>query len=118
MKTYEKPLVMVNNDLAECVYAASGASSNYVLTRDYAGDSYNMYEDYWITFTDLPSSNVENQISVNLQVSGATVSKACMLTHKSGDAYGSGNTVTVNLNGWTNRVQIRIYCDKHDFTIR
>ena len=27
MKTYEKPLVMVNNDLAEGVYAASGAGA-------------------------------------------------------------------------------------------
>lgn len=27
MKTYEKPLVMVNNDLAEGVYAASGGTS-------------------------------------------------------------------------------------------
>ena len=32
MKTYEKPLVMVNNDLAEGVYAASGGTSVTVPT--------------------------------------------------------------------------------------
>ena len=60
MKTYEKPLVMVNNDLAEGVYAASGVgnntviSSKYTLTRKYAGDRHNMYEQYIIKFPYLP----------------------------------------------------------------
>lgn len=39
MKTYEKPLVMVNNDLAEGVYAASGGTSVTVPTLRITSDN-------------------------------------------------------------------------------
>ena len=51
MKTYEKPLVMVNNDLAEGVYAASGASAGGGNTSDAASGNltftFSRYDGDW-----------------------------------------------------------------------
>lgn len=121
MKTYDKPFVMVNNDLAEGVYAASGAgnntviSSKYTLTRKYAGDQYNMYEQYIIKFPDLPESGVQNKISVDLTVNGSGVTSAWAMN--TGSYSYNGKSITINLDGWQNWMEFQVECSAHDFTL-
>lgn len=112
---------MVNNDLAEGVYAASGAgdntviSSKYALTRKYAGDQYNMYEQYIIKFPDLPESGVQNKISVDLTVNGSGVTSAWAMN--TGSISYNGKSVTINLDGWRNWMEFQVECSAHDFTL-
>ena len=70
MKTYEKPLVMVNNDLAEGVFAASGGTSVTVPTLRITSDNGFGYGqavfDY--NFGDLVGKNVVMKVVYNKKI--------------------------------------------------
>ncbi len=48
MKKYEKPIVMINEDLAEGVYAASGASACYTMKKPEINQTYANGRSYYV----------------------------------------------------------------------
>lgn len=97
MKTYEKPLVMVNNDLAEGVYAASGAGAvgngAYSL-KEVAAWSQN--KQYDVDFTNTSSEEVDS-VTVVMTIHGDVYSITGNIS-----ATITGNTVTVTYNNHGN----------------
>lgn len=102
--SYQKPFVMMNDDLAEGVYAASGeasgassetpvASYSLSLTNSWDGN-----KQYSITITNNTDETLST-ISVNLKVNGN-------VTGISGNVSGTinGSTATVTFNNYGNGI--------------
>lgn len=100
MKTYEKPLVMVNNDLAEGVYAASGggqisgptANGTYYLKKQ---ESWSGNTKYNVDITNTSSEKVDAvTIVIGLQGTidqvGGNISNPII----------GGNTLTVTFDNY------------------
>ena len=97
--SYQKPLVLSNEDLAEGIYAASGtpaASATYTLTQTNAWDGNKQYN---ITFTNNSNQQLDS-ITVTVNVSGN-------VTGISGNVSGviNGNTADITFNNYGNGIE-------------
>lgn len=99
---YEKPIVLLQNDLAEGVYAASGApvtsdsGATYTLAQTNAWDGNKQYN---ITFTNHSSEKVDS-VTVMLNVHGN-------VTSIGGNVSGAvnGNTAVVTFSNYGNGIE-------------
>ena len=120
MNKYLKPMIIENADMPEGVYMASGTGTdsgkakNYTIIQKYAGDAYNLYEQFQIVFSDLPQSGVENEFRVDLKVSGSATSA---FAFNGGSCTLNGDTLTINFKAWTNYMDFQINCITHDISI-
>lgn len=106
--SYQKPLVMMNDDLAEGVYAASGTvedgtqgagtgpAASYTLQQTNAWDGNKQYD---ITFTNKKNEQVPS-VTVTLKVKGS-------VTSIGGNVSGSvnGSTATITFNNYGNGIE-------------
>ena len=97
---YEKPIVLTTDDLAEGVYAASGASESggatYTLKQTNAWDGNKQYD---ITFTNNSNEKV-GSVTVTLKANGNVSSIG-------GNVSGtvSGSTASVTFNNYGNGIE-------------
>lgn len=115
MKNYEKPIVMINEDMAEGVYAASGDCWTIRVERDQADaggySTYRMYADHstalqhisqattiTVTFsTQISKAEYEDKgVAVSVSGNSVTLSRE---TH--GNSYLSGDNFKSLLKVWT-----------------
>ena len=121
MKKYERPMVYRIEQNTEGVYLASGSPDggnvDYTLTRHYAGDSYNMYEQWYITFEGIPSGTISNASAV-VQIDGTGVTSVSVSSDQQADVSLSGDQIYVTLHGYVTKVLFTVNCSSHSFTLR
>ena len=106
MKKYEKPMILVNEELAEGVYAASGALggadtasasvSDVKLTQE--GNQYNKVNTYTVTITNSGNEELTNW-SVSITVASGTATNATVYNGWLAAASLSGNKITITPGG-------------------
>ena len=119
MKTYERPLVMVNNDLAEGVYAASGASAGGGNTSDAASGNltftFSRYDRDWgngglaVFIADSSSfagKKATVSITTNIDVADGWVDGA-------GKAY-SGKSIVLNWHSAPSSIVLHVRIEGND----
>lgn len=110
MKKYEKPVVIVNEELAEGIYTASGDSDNVdagvannaisvgSVKEKTVGDQWNKTNTYGVTIKN--SGNTESKDwSVTVTVSQGTATGAQVYNGWQASASLSGNTITITSGG-------------------
>ena len=104
MKNYEKPMILVNEELAEGVYAASGvlsgagiaSVSDVALTQE--GNQWNKVNTYTVTITNTGSENLTDW-SVSISVTSGTATSATVYNGWLAAASLSGNKITITPGG-------------------
>lgn len=104
MKNYEKPMILVNEEFAEGVYAASGALggadtasvSDVKLTQK--GNQYNKVNTYTVTITNSGNEELTNW-SVSITVASGTATNATVYNGWLAAASLLGNTITITPGG-------------------
>lgn len=117
-RKYEKPVLFASKVSGEGVYLASGAGTDYTVTRVQNPPSEHYpTARYQIVFTSLPSSSgqFEQEAYASLQVQGANVTSVAAEANCT--VASSGNMIEVHLKAFTNVAQIAVTCDKHTFTV-
>ena len=91
MKTYQKPVISIDEGLAEGVYAESGASEvsvDLLQKTEYYNDSGRA--DYTVTFSEIALSSIT--LTFNQELSSASGNTTNTI---------SGKSVTFTYSGWT-----------------
>ncbi len=101
MKCYESPMILLNEELAEGVYAASGASTgggiSYSVSLIEAGNQYNKVNKYNVAVTNNGSEKSGNW-SVTLQATG-TIGSVTIYNGWQASAAANGNQITITPGG-------------------
>lgn len=74
MKNYERPIVMINEDLAEGVYAASGSSDCWTITvtpENYVDNP--GYRNYRVDAKHLGTGHISTATTITIPFTGGTV---------------------------------------------
>lgn len=101
MKCYESPTILLNEELAEGVYAASGTVAgggiSYSINLTEAGNQYNKVNKYNVAVTNNGSETSSNW-SVTLQAAGS-FSGAVIYNGWQASAAVNGNQITITPGG-------------------
>ncbi|MCM1056190.1 MAG: cellulose-binding domain-containing protein [Firmicutes bacterium] len=99
---YERPVVLANEDVAEGVYAASGAPAGSVSVSGVeltsAGSQYNKVNTYKVTIKN-SGSEESTDWSVNISVTSGTATGAQVYNGWLASASLSGSTITITPGG-------------------
>lgn len=101
MKCYESPTILLNEELAEGVYAASGTVAgggiSYSISLTEEGNQYNKVNKYNVAVTNNGSETSSNW-SVTLQAAGS-ISGAVIYNGWQASAAVNGNQITITPGG-------------------
>ncbi len=102
MKKYESPKILVNEELAEGVYAASGTTASegisYSISLTEQGSQYNKVNKYNVAVTNNGSERLTDW-SVTLHVTAGTISGAQIYNGWQASASVNGDQITVTPGG-------------------